>query len=130
MLTAEQAGELEAKHLPIINQSRGTRLFNDYGVSSNAPINSQSIIVYLLMCENSEKAARTVIHECTHRRYGIGQSQWAECVCFAQELKHKYKRDALTYSEKKRIIEAVQEGYPEYKWRKGGLIYGERQNHT
>lgn len=180
VLTEEQARELEANHLPITNQSRGTRLFNDFGVSSNAPISSQSIIedlkssstgreildyiekteeifirldndtvrtdfsgrpiygeekggeivVYLLMCEDSERAARTVIHECTHRRYGIGQSQWAECVCFAQELKHKYKRDTLTYSEKKRIIEAVQEGYPEYKWRKGGLIYGKRQNHT
>lgn len=35
--TREQARELEAEHLPIINQSRGTRLFNDYGVSSNAP---------------------------------------------------------------------------------------------
>lgn len=185
-LTTEQAAELEARHMPLVlnpqvtNQSRGSRLFNDYGVSSNAPINTQSIVedlktssigreileyiegieeifirlnndtirtdsngrpiygeekggeivVYLLMCEDSERAARTIIHECTHRRYGIGQSQWAECVCFAQELKHKYKRDVLTYSEKKRIIEAVQEGYPEYKWRKGGFIYGKRQNHT
>ena len=88
-----------------------------------------NIVVYLLMCENAERAARTVIHECTHRRYGIGQSQWAECVCFAQELKHKYKRDYLTFDEKKRIIKAVQEGYPEYNWRKGGLINGERQSH-
>lgn len=87
------------------------------------------IVVYLLMCENAERAARTVIHECTHRRYGIGQSQWAECVCFAQELKHKYKRDYLTFDEKERIIKAVQEGYPEYNWRKGGLINGERQSH-
>ncbi|MBQ6040949.1 MAG: hypothetical protein IJL32_09275 [Oscillospiraceae bacterium] len=87
------------------------------------------IVVYLLMCENAERAARTVIHECTHRRYGIGRSQWAECVCFAQELKHKYKRDYLTFDEKKRIIKAVQEGYPEYNWRKGGLINGERQSH-
>ena len=87
------------------------------------------IVVYLLMCENAERAARTVIHECTHRRYGIGRSQRAECVCFAQELKHKYQRDYLTFDEKKRIIKAVQEGYPEYNWRKGGLINGERQSH-
>ncbi len=71
-------------------------------------------------CENPERAARTIIHECTHYRYGIGESQWAESVCVAQELKHKYKRDYLTISEKRRIIKAVKEGYPEYNWRKGG----------
>ncbi len=88
------------------------------------------IIVYLRNCENAERAARTVIHECTHRRYGIGQSQWAEAVCFAQELKHKYKRDTLTIAEKRRIIIAVKNGYPEYKWRKGGRIYGRQQDHV
>lgn len=85
------------------------------------------ITIYLLNCENPERAARTIIHECTHYRYGIGESQWAESVCFAQELKHKYKRDYLTISEKRRIIKAVKEGYPEYNWRKGGRIYGRKQ---
>ena len=80
------------------------------------------ITIYMRNCDDAERAARTIIHECTHKRYGIGQSQWAECVCFAQELKHKYKRDTLTIAEKRRIIKAVKEGYPEYNWRKGGMI--------
>ncbi len=88
------------------------------------------ITIFMKNCENAERAARTVIHECTHRRFGIGESQWAESVCFAQELKHKYKRDYLTYAEKLRIIEAVVEGYPEYKWRKGGLVNGRRKKPT
>ena len=87
------------------------------------------ITIYMRNCENAERAARTIIHECTHKRYGIGQSQWAECVCFAQELKHKYRRDYLTTSELRRIIKAVKDGYPEYNWRKGGMIYGRRKNH-
>lgn len=86
------------------------------------------ITVYMRNCEDAERAARTIIHECTHKRYGIGQSQWAECVCFAQELKHKYKRDSLTIAEKRRIIKAVKDGYPEYNWRKGGMIYGKRKD--
>lgn len=86
------------------------------------------ITIYMRNCEDAERAARTIIHECTHKRYGIGQSQWAECVCFAQELKHKYRRDILTIAEKRRIIKAVKDGYPEYNWRKGGMIYGKRKD--
>ncbi|MBQ4095321.1 MAG: hypothetical protein IJC65_02725 [Oscillospiraceae bacterium] len=85
------------------------------------------ITIYVLNCDNAERAARTIIHECTHRRYGIGKSQWAECVRFSQELKHKYKRDNLTYNEIRRIIIAVKAGYPEYHWRKGRLIYGRKK---
>ncbi len=92
--------------------------------------NGKSIVIYLLSCDNAERAARTIVHECTHRKYGISQSQWAECVCFAQELKHKYKRDYLTIGEKRRIIKGVKEGYPEYNWRKGGLIHGRPKSHA
>lgn len=92
--------------------------------------NGDRITIYLLNCENAERAARTVIHECTHYRYGIGESQWAESVCFAQELKHKYKRDYLTIQEKRRIIKAVKEGYSDYNWRKGGRIHGRKQIHS
>ena len=92
--------------------------------------NGERIVIYLLNCENAERAARTIIHECTHYRYGISESQWAESVCFAQELKHKYKRDYLTIQEKRRIIKAVKDGYPEYNWRKGGRLHGRKQNHS
>lgn len=92
--------------------------------------NGDAITIYLLNCDNAERAARTIIHECTHRKYGISRSQWAECVCFAQELKHKFRRDTLTIGEKRRIIKAVKDGYPEYNWRKGGLIHGRPKSHA
>lgn len=118
-------------------ESQGERILLDYKTirldSSGLPIYGEeiggSITIYLANCENAERAARTVIHECTHHRFGIGQSQWAECVCFAQELKHKYKRDTLTNDELRRIIKAVKAGYPEYNWRKGGFVHGKRKNH-
>lgn len=77
-----------------------------------------AITIYLLACENAERAARTIIHECTHYRYNLSGSQRDECICFAQELKHKYKRNYLTYDELKRIIKAVKDGYPNLPWRK------------
>lgn len=86
-----------------------------------------AITIYLSNCENPYWAARTVIHECTHQKYGIGGSQWAECVCVAQELKHARNRNFLTYSEKKTIVKAVKEAYPEYNWRRGGLVNGKRK---
>ena len=86
------------------------------------------ITIYLSNCKNVKWAARTVIHEITHHKYGIGQSQWAECVCVAQELKHARNRDYLTVSELRTVISAVKEVYPEYKWRKGGVINGRRKS--
>lgn len=87
------------------------------------------ITIFLRNCKNTKWAARTVIHEVTHHKYGIGQSQWAECVCVAQELKHARNRDYLTTSELRTIISAVKEAYPEYNWRKGGVINGRKKSH-
>lgn len=86
------------------------------------------ITIFLSNCKNVKWAARTVIHEITHHKYGIGQSQWAECVCVAQELKHARNRDYLTVSELRTIISAVKKTYPEYNWRKGGVINGRRRS--
>ena len=77
-----------------------------------------AITIFLLACENTERASRTIIHECTHYRYNLGGSQRDECICFAQELKHKYKRNNLTYDEFRRIIKAVKDGYPQLPWKK------------
>ncbi|MBQ8904858.1 MAG: hypothetical protein IJY85_00635 [Ruminococcus sp.] len=85
------------------------------------------ITIYLNNCKDVTWAARSLIHECTHYRFGIGQSQWAECVCVAQELKHARRRDQLTREELKTIIRAVKSAYPEYKWKKGGFINGRRK---
>lgn len=79
-------------------------------------------------CYNNANDYRSVIHECTHYQYGIGESQWAECVCIVQELKHARGRDKLNYTELKNIVKAVKEAYPEYNWRKGGIINGRRKS--
>lgn len=88
-----------------------------------------SIVVYMKSNLSAERVARTIIHECTHYWYGIGDSQWAECVCIAHELMHKYNRDYLTISEKRRIIKAVKNVYGDLSWRKGGVINGRRKSH-
>ena len=91
--------------------------------------NGGEITIYLSNCINTKWAARSVIHEVTHYKYGIGQSQWAECVCVAQELKHARNRDYLTISELRTIISAVKDVYPEFNWRKGGIINGRNKSH-
>ena len=65
-----------------------------------------------------EKTAEVLIHEATHRKYGIGGDQWSEAVCIAQEVKHRKKSNKLTSQEKKDILKLVNELYPEYPWRK------------
>lgn len=88
-----------------------------------------SIIIYLQNCKNPKWAARSVVHEVTHYKYGIGYSQWAECVCVAQELKHARNRDNLTVNELRTIVSAVKDAYPEFNWRKGGVINGRNKSH-
>lgn len=85
------------------------------------------ITIYLRNCKDNYWAARTIIHEVTHWKYGIGQNQWSECVCIAQELKHARNRNYLTISEKRTIVRAVKDAYPEYKWKKGGMLYGRKK---
>ena len=87
---------------------------------------SGNTVIYLSNCKDIKTASCSVIHECTHYKYGIGESQWAECVCVAQELKHRRGREYLTIAEKRTIIKAVKESYGEYNWRKGGRIYGRK----
>ena len=89
------------------------------------------IYIYVNNCKNIQWVARTIIHEYTHYRYGIVDSQWAECVCIAQELKHARNREYLTIAEKRTIINAVKSD-PDYKklnWRKGGFINGRRKSY-
>ena len=89
------------------------------------------IHIYVNNCRNTQWVARTIIHECTHYKYGIGNSQWSECVCIAQELKHARGRDNLTISEKRTIIKAVKSDsdYGRFNWRRGGIIHGRRKSH-
>lgn len=93
--------------------------------------NGNNIVVYMKSNKTVEWVSRTVIHEITHYRYGIGGSQWSECVCIAHELMHKYNRNKLAVSELRRIIKAVKSDpdYGKLNWRRGGTIYGRRKSH-
>lgn len=75
------------------------------------------IYIYATRTATVQKTAETLVHEITHHRYNIGESQWAECVCRAQELKHRNRVDKLTGNELRDIIKSVKRDYPEYKWR-------------
>lgn len=75
------------------------------------------ILIYASETRTIQKTAETIIHEVTHHRYNIGNSQWAECICKAQELKHKLRRNELTGDELRGIIKLIKELYPEYPWR-------------
>lgn len=75
------------------------------------------IWIYASKTKTVQKTAETLIHEVTHHKYNIGGSQRAECVCFAQEMKHRMRKSKLTGSELKDIIKIVKELYPELPWR-------------
>jgi len=102
--------------------------YGEYSTGNRGEEDNGNIKIYLNNCKNSLWVGRAVIHECTHYRYGIGQSQWSECVCTAQELKHARGRDYLTNEELRAIVQAVKQAYPEYNWRKGGIEHGRRRN--
>jgi len=103
----------------------------DYGIAEDGVKAEEvkgTVKVYMQNCKDIKTAACALIHEMTHYRYGIGQSQWSECVCVCQELKHRRQRDYLTFAEKCMVVKAVRAVYPEYNWRKGGLLHGRRVN--
>ena len=89
-----------------------------------------SIIIHVDNCSSNTEVACTIIHECTHHFMAIGDSQWAEAVCIAQEQKHILQRDHLTISEKRAIIKAVKadSDYSNYNWKRGGIEHGRRRN--
>lgn len=75
--------------------------------------------IYIFASETKtvQNTAETLVHEIAHHKYNIGDSQWAECVCFAQELKHRTGKNNLTGNELKDIIKTVKELYPKLPWR-------------
>ena len=85
------------------------------------------ITLYLRNCKDIKTAACTLIHECTHLKYGIGYSQWAEAVCYAKELQHRRNTEHLAMEDLRKIVKVVRDNYTEYNWRKGGIINGRRK---
>ncbi|MDY5988308.1 MAG: phage minor capsid protein [Coprococcus catus] len=77
-----------------------------------------TIQIYASDTKTVQRTAEVLIHEITHHRYDIGGNQWSECVCKAQEVKHRNKRNELTSDELRSIIKAVKQLYPELPWRR------------
>lgn len=92
-----------------------------YKVDHEAGVNGvqfgDTIRIYASETKTVQRTAEVLIHEITHHKYNIGGSQWSECVCKAQEIKHKKKSDELTGKELKGIIKEIKELYPDYPWR-------------
>lgn len=88
---------------------------HEYGILGNQF--GDEIKIYASESKTVQRTAEILIHEVTHHRYNIGESQWAECVCKAQELRHRSNKDKLTGDELRSIIKSVKELYPEYTWR-------------
>lgn len=61
-----------------------------------------------------------------HKKYNIGECQWAEAVFMAKEKMHKEGRNYLTNEEKRYIVNLAKSAYPEYNWKKGGYKGGKR----
>lgn len=80
-------------------------------------VQGDEICIFASDTKTVQKTAETIIHEVTHHKYKIGGNQWAECVCKAQELKHRLRKSTLTGKELRAIIKETKLLYPEYKWR-------------
>ena len=81
-----------------------------------------SVTIFAQNTKSVKNTAKTIIHECTHLKYNIGGCQWAEAVCFAQEVLHE--KGVLTVADKRAIIKHIKQNYPDFKWRKGGANNG------
>ncbi len=86
----------------------------------------KSIYIYAKNTRTIKQTAKTLVHEITHAKYRIGGSQHAEVVCFAREILHE--KGSLTIQDIRSIIKNVKELYPEYPWRKGGIIGGKNKS--
>lgn len=82
---------------------------------------NDTISIYASNTKTVARTAEILIHELTHRRFNIGGDFWSECVCKAQEYKHRYRRNDLTIAEKRAIIKEIKQvyssNYPDWKWR-------------
>ena len=62
------------------------------------------INIYASNTKTVKTTAETIIHEATHRRYNIYGDKHAEAVCIAQEYKHHYNVDKLSFAQKREVI--------------------------
>jgi len=87
---------------------------NEYG--RQIPFTDE-IEIYASNTKTVQKTVEVIIHEATHRKYNIGGDIHSECICKAQEYKHRYNADSLTGEQLRSIIKETKLLYPEFKWR-------------
>lgn len=78
------------------------------------------IDIYARQCQNKLVFSQTIVHEMAHYRFGIGECQHAEAICFAMEKMHKERRNYLKPNEWEYVKKLAQDTYPELKWEDGG----------
>ena len=78
------------------------------------------IDIYARQCQNKLVFSQTIVHEMAHYRFGIGDCQHAEAICFAMEKMHKERRNYLKPNEWEYVKKLAQDTYPELKWEDGG----------
>ena len=78
------------------------------------------IDIYARQCPNKLVFSQTIVHEMAHYRFGIGECQHAEAICFAMEKMHKERRDYLKPNEWEYVKKLAQDVYPDLKWEDGG----------
>ncbi len=84
------------------------------------------IQIFVANVKHDKDAAQAVIHELTHRKYDMGNCQWAEVNCFLAERMHYTGKVMLSDSEKKMIIKRVKEAYTNLQWKRGGYFNGKK----
>lgn len=83
-LTATEIGQNTIKYI----EETGIRpklVFSPQWHANRGEQQGDSVKIFLANIKNPRVAACTIIHEITHHKYGIGQSQWAEAVCMAKK---------------------------------------------
>ena len=78
------------------------------------------IDIYARQCPNKLVFSQTIVHEMAHYRFGIGECQHAEAICFAMEKMHKECRDYLKPNEREYVKKLAQDVYTDLKWEDGG----------
>lgn len=106
---------LENNNVPIQLLYGVDNPYNEYGYYDQ---NDDVIGIFADETKTVEKTAEVIIHEATHRKYGIGGDKWSEAVCIAQEVKHRKRSNTLTSQEKRDILKLVNKLYPNFRWRK------------
>lgn len=73
------------------------------------------IEIFIPNTKTKTLTAQTLIHEVTHVKYNIRDTQWAETVCFLKEKEHL--KGTLTIKDKRDTIKLVKKLYPDLPWR-------------